>query len=138
MKLLKTAAIAACVLSLNTIANAGHHVYLQNNSDEHMTGAAGISPCSSIAGSTGIIAPGQTFEVPSGVLGLYCMFGCNVSVYASKSCSGNQIATVHLNKDHSIARVDNLSTHYKISASGEMITAENTSVFKNLFNLLFG
>lgn len=138
MKTFKLAAIAACTISICSTAVFADNIHLQNNTNTYMTASAGYSPCSSAAGDSGMIKPGEGLEVPSAALSLFCTLGCEASIYASKSCSGKKIATVKINRDKTIGAVSNANgSGYVITASGNTVTAVGGR-FRSLFNFLFG
>lgn len=138
MKTFKLAAIAACAISICSTSVFAGNIHLQNNTNTYMTASAGYSPCSSAAGDSGMIKPGEGLDVPPAALILFCAYGCDASIYASKSCSGKKIATVKINKDKTIGAVNNTSDGvYVIAASGNTVTATGGR-FRNLFNFLFG
>lgn len=138
MKKFKLAATVACTLSFCSAGVLADNIHLQNNTNTYMTASAGYSPCSSAAGDSGLIKPGEGMDVPSAALALFCTLGCEASIYASKSCSGKKIATIKINKDKTVGAVTNApGSSYVIAASGNTVTATGGR-FKNLFNFLFG
>lgn len=138
MRKFKLAAVVACTLSIYSAGVFADTIHLQNNTNTYMTASAGYSPCSSAAGDSGVIKPGEGMDVPSAALTLFCTLGCEASIYASKSCSGKKIATIKINKDQTVGIVTNTSgSGYVITSAGNTVTATGGR-FKSLFNFLFG
>ncbi|MHB1222193.1 MAG: hypothetical protein ACYC0J_09385, partial [Gammaproteobacteria bacterium] len=134
MKTFKLAAITACAISICSTAAFADNIHLQNDTNTYMTASAGLSPCSSAAGDSGKIKPGESLDVPSVALTTFCMFGCDASIYASKSCSGKKIALVKINKNQTIGAVTNTNgSGYVITAAGNTVTATGTGRLKSLF-----
>src|SRR3989338_3721775 len=72
-------------------------ISVTNNTSSYITAKVSIF-CSDIAGDKGTIKPHSPFTVPQSIIDDYCKSGCEVKAYASKTCSGDAIATATIDQ----------------------------------------
>lgn len=127
MKLKKLALIGALALSFSPIA-AFADLTIVNNTASAATASVTGSPCSSAAGSLGILQPhGGKVVVKDWVMNMYCKKGCTGHVYMNRNCSGKSIATVNASTAQgviSVTDVDNSPDAYRVSGTGKNVTLE--------------
>lgn len=97
-----------------------------NNTESYGTAYYNIGPCSSWAGSEGIIKPHSTFEVSQKTLSLFChKESCNALIYPTNNCSGSEIAVAKINPKIGVIELSNLDPeHYIISGGGTNIIVD--------------
>lgn len=96
-----------------------------NNTDSYGTGYINFSPCSASAGDKGILKPHATFSVPESAIKLFCGSSCDAHVFASKSCSGKEIAKVKIDSKKGVTSITNYDKeHYNISGGGTSVTID--------------
>lgn len=126
-------AIALSVFPLFSYAD----IDVRNNTKGFGTAKTNLSPCSSTAGDAGIINPDSNLTIPQFVLNLYCAFGCNVEVYMTKNCSGKSIATLTVNPNKGITKINNHNeVGYFVLGNGKAASINGGPV-KNIFDFIF-
>lgn len=110
-----------CAFTLATSTLSFADITINNNTDYYGTGYTNFTPCSSRLGV--IIEPHQIYTIPqSKIDGLCGLFGCEVHIFLTNNCSGNEFATVQVN--HSgVTSIDNHDReHFEIVGSGNYFT----------------
>ena len=126
MKIKHLALLGAVALSVSPIA-AFADLHISNNSNSPATALAGMSPCSSAAGTRGVIKAHGEISVPDFLVGMYCKKDCQAHVFMTKNCSGKSIATVVANMHDgvkSIQNSDNSPDGYRVVGSGKNVAIE--------------
>lgn len=119
---MKKIALISTLTFLPMLAHAD--IVITNNTNSYVTGSLSFL-CSSIAGSSGILAPKPgTLTVSQSTISYYCSPSCSAEVYLSDNCSDKSIATVTLTKDG----VTNIKNHDPkravINGSGSAISVD--------------
>lgn len=117
----KKLALTLIITTLPVISFAD--ITLVNNTDLYGTAALSMSPCSSRAGDRGIIPPHGTLTVPQSILNSFCsLWSCDAHIYATKDCSGKEMATITVNSSDGITNIqNNVSDQYTITGGGMSI-----------------
>ena len=114
------------LILISTASFALHSIDVFNHSNTSITAKTNSSPCSSIILDKGILKPGQHMTIEQVVEDMYCKSNCEVSVYNSRSCSGNAIATAHVDYHAGVTSINNRHTGpYHLSGSGYNLSIEN-------------
>ena len=109
-------------------------ITIMNNTDYYGTAYTNLIPCSSQFGF--VMPPHQPATISQSTIDLICPFGCDVHVFLSKNCSGNEFATVHVDPGYGITRVDNHDTqHFEIVGSGTSVTVNQIKGWKKWLTL---
>ncbi|EKD71946.1 MAG: hypothetical protein ACD_46C00052G0001 [uncultured bacterium] len=113
-------------LATSIISFASHaEITVKNNSNGTFTGSTTsmFSPCSSRAGSAGVLSKGQQVTVPKFVMDTFCNPNCEVKGYASNNCSGPAFAVVKVDHTKGIVAINN----YK-NPNGYYVTGQGQNV----------
>lgn len=124
-------------LPLSTYAD----VTVVNNTDYYGTASLSLTPCSSRAGDRGIIPPHGSLTVPGSLLNTFCsLFSCDAHIYASKDCSGKEVATVTVDSENGITSIKNYAKdQFVINGGGMSATIDPASgSWKNWLKWFFG
>lgn len=114
--------LASCITFLPLLAKAD--ISVRNNTNGYGTAKTSMSPCSSSV-EAGVIKPKSALDIPQYVLDLYCPFGCDVFLYMTKNCSGNKIATVTIDNQKGVVRVNNHNVQgYVVSGGGNVVNVD--------------
>ncbi|MBA3660553.1 MAG: hypothetical protein H0W64_02380 [Gammaproteobacteria bacterium] len=112
--------IATAIIAMLPISGFAELV-INNKTKSYGTAKTNMSPCSSIAGSKGILNPDSSLTIPQAIFDLYCPKKCEVWVYMNKSCSGSKIATVTVDSKTGVSSVNNHQKVFTVSGSGKEV-----------------
>jgi hypothetical protein len=122
--------------ALPVLANAD--MVLTNNTNSYAVAKVG-GFCSTMAGDQGLIKPHQVMDIPSSTydnIKMICGSGCDADIYMSKSCSGERVATVRLDKSGA-SNIRNYNVKgYTVTGGGFALAMDGGS-FKNWLNYFF-
>lgn len=137
MKIKHLALLSAITCSIIPFA-AFADLTIVNNSKSFATASVKGSPCSSAAGSMGILAPnGGKVVVKDWILNMYCKNGCTGQVYMNKNCSGKSIAEVQASTAQGVTDVKENDANFKIVGRGKTVSIEGGAATKKWYQLFF-
>jgi hypothetical protein len=127
-----TTTIATSLVLLSSSSFAYHELNVENHANVYATAKTRTSPCSSLAGSTGILKPHGNLTVSDFVMGMYCNNQCDVDLYLTKNCSGPSASTAHVKHDDGVVSISNHNQgNVHVTGSGFKITLEDDSAKSN-------
>ena len=143
MMMKKFALISALAFSAFPLFAYADDISIMNNTNSpgtgYLSGKYSDSPCSSDAGTGGVIEPHSSIVLPEYVINLiYCSISpCKGTIFMSTNCSGRKIATVTIDRRKGVTDITNHNVDgYIVSGGGSSISI-NGGPTKKWYNFLF-